>query len=58
MREQLEIFVEDLSNEAQERVCAFYGLRMANEGNLDVHPLFTLTRISKETNHEEEKEEV
>ena len=42
MSETLIIMLADLNNQAQKEVLEFYGYESAQEGNLDVVPLFVL----------------
>ncbi len=41
MADELEVFLGDLTPEAQKCVLKFLGLKTAAEGNLDIFPLFT-----------------
>lgn len=44
MAGKLEIFLSDLTPEAQQRVIKFLGIKSAAEANLDVFPLFILEK--------------
>ena len=52
MSDTLNIMLDDLNDEAQKEVLKFYGYETAEEGNLDVVPLFVL-----ETDERERKEQ-
>jgi len=41
---ELEIYLSDLTPEAQKRVLAFLGIKTAEEGNLDVYPIATIPK--------------
>jgi hypothetical protein len=41
---ELEIFLSDLTPEAQAKVKRFLGIKTAEEANLDVFPLFVLAK--------------
>ena len=45
MAKELEIFLSDLTLEAQTRVLRFLGIKTAEEANLDVFPLFVLPSV-------------
>jgi hypothetical protein len=53
MADELEVFLSDLTPEAQRRVLRFLGFKTPEEGNLDVFPLFTLPKpySQKALNH-------
>ena len=42
--DELEIFLSDLTLEAQTRILKFLKIKTAQEGNFDVFPLFVLTQ--------------
>jgi hypothetical protein len=42
MADELEIFLSDLTPEAQKKVLEFLGIKAAQDSNLDVFPLFVL----------------
>lgn len=44
MADTLEIFISDLTGEAQKRVLEFLDLASPEEGNYDVFPLFVLEK--------------
>ena len=44
MANELEIFLSDLTPEAQTRVKKFFGIKIAKEANLDIFPLFVLPK--------------
>jgi hypothetical protein len=44
MADELELFLSDLTPEAQTRVLRFLRIKTAAEANLDVFPLFVLPR--------------
>jgi hypothetical protein len=44
MEEGFEVFLSDLTPEAQARVLAFLGIKAAEESNLDVFPLFVMPK--------------
>jgi len=48
MSKTLTIMFEDLNNKAQKEVLEFYGYDSAEEGNLDVVPLFILEEEEQE----------
>jgi hypothetical protein len=53
MSETLTIMLNDLTNDAQKEVLAFYGYATAADGNLDLVPLFVLEAEGrKEQDHE------
>lgn len=45
MADELEIFLWDLTPNAQQRVLDFLGIKSAIEANLDVIPLFVLEKL-------------
>ena len=44
MTDEFEIYLSDLKPEAQKKVLEFFGVKTAEESNLDVFPLFVLTK--------------
>ena len=48
MPEELTIMLADLNEQAQKEVLDFYGYRSAEEGNLDIAPLFVLEKDEPE----------
>ena len=48
----LEIFFEDLNEETQKKVLAFFDVESEEEGNLNIIPLLALENDSEEENGE------
>jgi len=42
--EQIEIYFEDLNEEAKKKLLDFFGIKSPKEANLDVFPLVTLPK--------------
>jgi len=45
-KDELEIFIDDLTEEAREEVLKFLGLKSPEEGNLDIFPVTTIPKPS------------